>query len=49
MNAAEISEKLSLHSIREHNWHIQTCCALTGEGVVEGLEWLVTIFQETHR
>lgn len=32
MTAAEISETLSLTSIKEHGWHIQGCCALTGEG-----------------
>jgi ADP-ribosylation factor-like protein 5B len=46
MNAMEIAEKMSLHSIKEHNWHIQTCCALTGEGIFEGLEWLVKNFED---
>jgi len=32
MSAAEISEGLSLHDIKDHDWHIQSCCALTGEG-----------------
>lgn len=32
MTAAEISRQLDLTSIKKHQWHIQACCALTGEG-----------------
>jgi len=34
MTAAEISRQLDLTSIKKHQWHIQACCALTGEGLV---------------
>lgn len=40
MKAAEISDALSLHSIKNHDWHIQACCALTGEGLYDGLGWI---------
>ncbi|XP_046374946.1 ADP-ribosylation factor-like protein 5B [Haliotis rubra] len=40
MSAAEISQQLSLTSIKDHVWHIQGCCALTGEGLYQGLEWI---------
>lgn len=36
MTAAEISKYLTLSSIKDHPWHIQSCCALTGEGWVCG-------------
>mmetsp|Transcript_17466 Transcript_17466/g.39531 ORF Transcript_17466/g.39531 Transcript_17466/m.39531 type:complete len:207 (-) Transcript_17466:59-679(-) len=39
-NAGEIAQDLSLHTIRTHEWHIQSCCALTGEGLKEGLGWI---------
>lgn len=42
MPAAELSEQLNLTSIRDHPWHIQACCALSGEGLYQGLEWLVS-------
>ena len=42
MTAAEISQKLNLTSIKDHAWHIQACCALTGEGLYQGLEWIVS-------
>lgn len=32
MSAAEISRQLDLTSIKKHQWHIQSCCALTGDG-----------------
>lgn len=40
MSAAEISQHLNLTSIKDHPWHIQACCALTGEGLYQGLEWI---------
>ncbi|SCV99832.1 LAFE_0B03488g1_1 [Lachancea fermentati] len=40
MSAAEITEKLGLHSIRQRPWFIQATCATSGEGLYEGLEWL---------
>lgn len=42
MSAAEISQQLNLTSIKKHPWHIQSCCALTGEGLYQGLEWIVS-------
>jgi ADP-ribosylation factor protein 1 len=42
MNAAEITEKLGLHSLRQRNWYIQATCATSGDGLYEGLEWLST-------
>ncbi|KAL4659282.1 ADP-ribosylation factor-like protein 5B [Arapaima gigas] len=40
MTAAEISKYLTLSSITGHSWHIQACCALTGEGLPASLEWM---------
>uniref|UniRef100_A0A1B0FLP3 Uncharacterized protein n=1 Tax=Glossina morsitans morsitans TaxID=37546 RepID=A0A1B0FLP3_GLOMM len=40
LSAAEISRQLDLTSIKKHQWHIQACCALTGEGLYQGLEWI---------
>merc|ERR1712086_464439 len=42
LNAAEITEKLGLHSIRQRHWFIQSTCATSGEGLYEGLDWLST-------
>mmetsp|Transcript_42651 Transcript_42651/g.84128 ORF Transcript_42651/g.84128 Transcript_42651/m.84128 type:complete len:183 (+) Transcript_42651:197-745(+) len=40
MTAAEITDKLQLHSLKSRNWFIQSTCATTGDGLYEGLDWL---------
>ncbi|XP_034411577.1 ADP-ribosylation factor 1 [Cyclopterus lumpus] len=40
MNAAELTDKLGLHNLRQRNWYIQATCATTGDGLYEGLDWL---------
>ncbi|XP_077301321.1 ADP-ribosylation factor-like 5 [Arctopsyche grandis] len=42
MTAAEISQELHLTSIKRQQWHIQPCCALTGEGLLLGLDWIAS-------
>merc|ERR1712098_525187 len=42
MNAAEITDKLGLHNMRNRTWYIQVTCATSGEGLYEGLDWLST-------
>uniref|UniRef100_A0A914H246 ADP-ribosylation factor-like protein 6 n=1 Tax=Globodera rostochiensis TaxID=31243 RepID=A0A914H246_GLORO len=38
--ASEIHLNLGLDLIRNRNWHIVSTCALTGSGLVEGIDWL---------
>ncbi|NP_001017827.1 ADP-ribosylation factor-like protein 3a isoform X2 [Danio rerio] len=38
--ASEIAEGLNLHIIRDRMWQIQSCSALTGEGVQDGMSWV---------
>merc|ERR1712150_339523 len=42
MSAAEMTDKLGLHGLRNNRqWYIQACCcATTGDGLYEGLDWL---------
>eukprot|EP00803_Ostreobium_quekettii_P010698 evm.model.scf_813.1 EVM.evm.TU.scf_813.1 scf_813:5259-7070(-) len=40
MDMAELSQALALHTIKQHDWHIQPSCALTGEGLLDGLGWI---------
>lgn len=40
MSVEELSTSLALTDIRSHPWHIQPCCALNGDGLLEGLEWI---------
>jgi small GTP-binding protein len=41
LTPSQLSERLDLSSIKDHQWHIQGCCALTGDGLMEGLDWIV--------
>lgn len=43
MNAAEITDKLGLHSLRQRQWFIQATCATSGDGLYEGLEWVSAV------
>ncbi|KAL5508580.1 ARL2 [Sanghuangporus vaninii] len=41
MTSTEIRDTLGLPSIRSHSWRIWSCSAMTGENLVEGLDWVV--------
>ena len=38
--AGEQVAKLGLNGLRHRQWYIQACCATTGDGLYEGLDWL---------
>ncbi|KAK4328842.1 hypothetical protein Pmani_000783 [Petrolisthes manimaculis] len=40
MTAAELTERLSLNQLRNRRWYIQATCAVQGQGLYEGLDWL---------
>ena len=40
VSTADISEELGLSSIHDREWHIQACCAPSGDGIDEGMAWL---------
>jgi len=37
-----VAEKLDMHKLKGHAWHVQGCNATTGDGLYEGLDWLST-------
>lgn len=39
MSITDLTYKLKLYTIK-HKWHIQACCAISGYGIYEGLDWL---------
>jgi ADP-ribosylation factor-like protein 2 len=44
LQADQISQILNLQGtvgVHRH-WHIQACSAVTGEGLLQGIDWLVT-------
>jgi len=40
MNVGDITNRLGLNQLRNRKWYIQSCCATTGDGLYEGLDWL---------
>lgn len=40
MTVMELTDALQLHAVKGKQWHVQPSCALTGEGLKEGLDWV---------
>ena len=40
-NASDIAAGLGLHTIKDRAWQIQACSATSGEGVKDGMEWVL--------
>jgi len=49
MTAAEVTEKLGLHTLRNRQWFIQSACATTGDGLYEGLDWLSRVLSSSRK
>ncbi|KAF3115498.1 hypothetical protein TWF594_004924 [Orbilia oligospora] len=46
MSTEDIKEGLKLDEIVTHKWTILQCSAMTGENLIEGLDWVVTDAKE---
>ena len=42
MTTIEIAEGLELEKIHTHTWRIQDCSATRGDGIYEGMDWVVS-------
>ncbi|XP_065064892.1 ADP-ribosylation factor-like protein 2 [Rhopilema esculentum] len=42
LNAQEIKEALSLDEIKTHHWYICGCSAVTGDHLLEGMDWITS-------
>ena len=40
VTVSELVEKMDLNKMTTRKWFVQPCCAKTGDGLYEGLEWL---------
>ena len=49
LSVTEISETLGLSLLKDRQWTIYKASALNGEGLNEGLEWLVNSVQEKRK
>lgn len=41
LSAIEIEQVLKLEDLGTRHWEIRSCSAVTGEGVIEGMTWMV--------
>ncbi|XP_010463760.1 PREDICTED: ADP-ribosylation factor 1-like 2 [Camelina sativa] len=46
MSPREVCEGLGLLELKNRKWHIQGTCALQGDGLYEGLDWLSSTLKE---
>jgi ADP-ribosylation factor-like protein 5A len=42
ITVAEVYQFLKLTSVKDHQWHIQAGCALTGGRLCQGLKWIMS-------
>ncbi len=40
MTGPEVADKLGLAALTRHTSFVQPCCATSGDGLYEGLDWL---------
>jgi len=40
MGVDEIKTKMKLNNIKDREWTILPCCAVSGQGLEDGLKWL---------
>ena len=40
MITPEVTDKIALHTIKSKRWYMQDACAVRGDGLNEGLDWL---------
>lgn len=46
MTPKEVSEQMGLSDLEDRKWRIQGSCAVNGNGLCEGLEWIATTVKE---
>ena len=49
MPVKDVTASLGLTDIRSHSWFIQPTCAIKGEGLHEGLDWLAAQIQNAKK
>ena len=48
-SVSEMTDALDLRKMTNRQWFVQATCATSGEGIVEGLEWLAKRVKEKKR
>eukprot|EP01129_Flabellula_baltica_P003442 TRINITY_DN131_c0_g2_i1.p1 TRINITY_DN131_c0_g2~~TRINITY_DN131_c0_g2_i1.p1 ORF type:complete len:197 (+),score=46.78 TRINITY_DN131_c0_g2_i1:50-592(+) len=48
VSVSELTEKLGMHNLRDRAWNVQATCAVSGDGLHEGMEWLSNAVKNKH-
>lgn len=48
MKAEDVIREMKFNDIRHRPWFLQPCCACTGDGLFEGLDWLLRALRTPH-
>jgi small GTP-binding protein len=48
LQSTDVNKQMRLNDIRNRQWILQPCSALTGEGLYEGLDWLIHAMKSPH-
>ncbi|SCU92036.1 LAMI_0E08460g1_1 [Lachancea mirantina] len=46
LSASEVSKQLNLVELKDRSWSIVASSAIKGEGITEGLDWLIDVIKE---
>lgn len=46
MENSEVESRLQLNKLPCKKWHVQRSCAISGEGLIEGVDWLVNCIKD---
>jgi ADP-ribosylation factor protein 1 len=45
----KITERMGLNKLRHRQWYVQGCCATSGDGLYEGIDWLGNAIKQKQR
>jgi ADP-ribosylation factor-like protein 1 len=48
LSASEVTKALNLTSLKDRSWSIMACSAIRGDGLHDGLDWLVDVIKDEH-
>ncbi len=48
-NPSQVTDALDLYKLKDRKWFVQATCAVTGEGLIEGLKWAADTIKQNNR
>lgn len=47
LTTTDLTDRMGLHTLTSHKWHIQAACATTGNGVFEAMKEMANMTKHT--